>query len=228
MQNTLGWGLDKIKWTECGSLLMLEDGHMEFIILLYFCECELFFPHNKLKKKKAETSYCLCLGCSLWRAVTVDYVYKEGCVPMWTRRDERPEQFGDVLVSQGCYTVFCKPGGLKLQKFIPPKFWRLTSLNSRCQQPLSEPPGEDPSLLPLAGNPWGSRLPDCTPPTSASVSTWPSPRLSSSGLPSVCLSPALFSQLPGTHPKGSVTSSWLDHLCKDPISRKVTFSGSRD
>lgn len=52
MQNTLGWGLDEIKWTECGSLLMLEDGHMEFIILLYFCECELFFPHNKLKKKK--------------------------------------------------------------------------------------------------------------------------------------------------------------------------------
>ena len=44
MQNTLGWGLDEIKWTKCGSLLMLEDGHMEFIILLYVCECEFFFP----------------------------------------------------------------------------------------------------------------------------------------------------------------------------------------
>ena len=120
---------------------------------------------------------------------------------MRTRRDERPEQLGDVLVSQGCYTAFCKPGGLKLQKFIPPKFWRLPGLNSRCQQPLSEPPGENPSLLSLAGSPWGSRLPDCTTPTSASVSTWPSPCLSSSGLPSVCLQ-LYFPNSLGHTPKG--------------------------
>ena len=200
MQNTLGWGLDEIKWTKCGSLLMLEDGHMEFIILLYFCECEFFFPHNKLKKKKAKTSYCLwgVPRGELW--LWTPQGSPQARVPMWMRRDERPEQFRDVLVFQGCYTAFCKPGGLRPQKFIPSKFWRLTSLNSRCQQPLSEPPREDPSLPPLAGNPWGSWLPDCTPPISASVITWPSPCLSSCGLPSVCLSPALFSRLPRTHP----------------------------
>ena len=112
----------------------------------------------------------------------------------------RPGTQQGLLVFQGCYTAFCKPGGLRPQKFIPSKFWRLTSLNSRCQQPLSEQPRGDPSLPLLAGNPWGSWLPDCTPPISASVITWPSPCLSSCGLPSVCLSPALFSRLPRTHP----------------------------
>ena len=71
MQNTLGWGLDEIKWTKCRSLLMLEDGHMELYCSI-FVNVNFFSPHNKLKKKNAKTSYCLCLGSSLWRAVTVD------------------------------------------------------------------------------------------------------------------------------------------------------------
>lgn len=53
MQNTLGWGLDEIKWTKCGSLLMLEDGHMELYCSI-FVNVKFFSPHNKLKKKKSQ------------------------------------------------------------------------------------------------------------------------------------------------------------------------------
>ena len=51
---------------------MLEDGHMELYCSI-FVNVNFFPPIiNLKKKKKAKTSYCLCLGSSLWRAVTVD------------------------------------------------------------------------------------------------------------------------------------------------------------
>ena len=182
---------------------MLEDGHMELYCSI-FVNVNFFPPIINLKKKKKPrrpTVFVWGVPCGeLW--LWTPQGSPQAHVPMWMRRDERPEQFRDVLVFQGCYTAFCKRGGLRPQKFIPSKFWRLTSLNSRCQQPLSEPPREDPSLPPLAGNPWGSWLPDCTPPISASVITWPSPCLSSCGLPSVCRLQLYFPDSLGHTPKG--------------------------
>lgn len=68
-----------------------------------------FFPHNKLKKTQPKTSYCLCLESSLWRAVTMDSTrFSPGSCTHVDEEDETPEQFRDVLVSQGCYTAFCE------------------------------------------------------------------------------------------------------------------------
>ena len=196
--------------------------------LLYcsiFVNVNFFFPHNRLKKKSWDVilslsgvlpvESCDCGLCVQGGMCT--YADKEG----WKARAVR----GCVSFPGLLYSVL-QTRGLKTTEIYSPEILKA----SRSELEVS------------AASLWAARGESFL-----AVSSWQSlgfqaARLHHSHLclcehvaislplfkwSSLCVSPALFSQLPGTHPKGSVTSSWLDHLCKDPISRKATFSGSR-
>lgn len=116
-------GVDEIKWTKCGSLLMLRMGTWSLLYCSIFVNVNFFFPHNKLKKKN--TTQDVILFLFVWRAPCGELWLwtprgsPQALVPMWMRRDETPEQFRDVLVSQGCYTAFCEPRGEDHRNLFP-------------------------------------------------------------------------------------------------------------
>lgn len=197
-----------VGWNKMDKMWIVVDAggwaHGVYYTALCLWMWIFFSPIINLKKKNTKqpkTSYCLCLESSLWRAVTMDSTrFSPGSC---THVDE---EGWDARAVQGCVSF---PGLLySVLQTQGPKATEIYSLEI-LKAYKSELEVSAASLWatrggsflpPLAGNPWGSWLPDCTPPVSASVITWPSPRLSSCGLPSVCLSPALFSRLPRTHP----------------------------